>query len=171
MIKQLYFLLVLSFAMNTQLHAANAKMKVKTNEQTEKQLTAEEQTAADKMFAIIAVTNVSNHAQQAEELKQLLQKYPRIINQKDFTGETALMSAIVFRNKDSIKVLIAAGADKNIRSSAGETAFDAAKIHKFVNEYQAAVKAGEEERRKAVRSALDTHMLPDLAKIVTSYNP
>jgi len=104
------------------------------------------------------------------------------LDEQDDHGYTPLMRAAYNGNAEAVQLLIAADADKSIRNRKNQTALDLANLREWgagnrgaKNDwgmhYQAAVKAGEEERRKAVQAKVEQHMIPDLAKIVTSYNP
>lgn len=68
-----------------------------------------------------------------------------------------------------IYLLIAADANKYIQNNVGQTALDIAIKKRFADQYQAAVAAGEKERRKVLQDALNPHVIPDVAKIVTGY--
>jgi len=132
MTKLNYILLfMLSFATHTHLHAA--QMNVEMKEQEKKQLSAEEQAAADKMFEIIHATYKDNAAQQAQALQKLLQRYPRIVDAKSYHGWThyhglthyhgwtPLMHAIGYNNAEIVKLLITAGAQIDAQDNDGWT--------------------------------------------------
>jgi len=103
------------------------------------------------------------------EIVKLLIAAGAQIDAQDNIGWTPLMYATRKGHAAMIYLLIAADANKYIQNNAGETALDIAIKKRFADQYQAAVAAGEKERRKVLQDALNPHVIPDVAKIVTGY--
>lgn len=59
-----------------------------------------------------------------EELVKFLQEYPDEIGYSDENGLTLLHKETIAGNLTSVKVILKAGADKNIKSNNGKTALD-----------------------------------------------
>ncbi|MDQ0780855.1 DUF2314 domain-containing protein [Chryseobacterium sp. W4I1] len=66
-----------------------------------------------------------------EEFVKFLQEYPNEIIHADENGLTLLHKETIAGNLTSVKVILAAGADKNIKSNKGKTALDYAKQLKW----------------------------------------
>ncbi len=62
-----------------------------------------------------------------ELVKLILKKKKDLVNKTNKLGETALMQSVRFGNNDSVKLLLASGADTKIKNKAGLTALDIAK--------------------------------------------
>ena len=62
-----------------------------------------------------------------ENLKEFLKENPKEITGADENGVTILHKETISGNKNSVEVLLAAGADKNAKTNRGETALDLAK--------------------------------------------
>lgn len=118
--KQLLFLLVL--LVPRALSASHvAKVQEEYKEQVE--LTLEEQAAAKEMFELMPNFMTKITAAQFNKLQKLLQKYPRIVDEKNEDSWTALIIAAYRGNVELVKELIAAGAKLEEKNNYGWTAF------------------------------------------------
>jgi len=101
-----------------------------------------------------------------KELERLLPLLPPDINQKDTSGKTYLIYAVIARNKSVIEELLARGADPRVADNQGKTSFDYAlddpEILKLLEEAKSQHIKIDFERTEALINAISTGNLQQM---------
>lgn len=93
-----------------------------SEENTAKRFFAEEQDAIDLMFKTAQDENKKRTPKRANDLQELLQRYPGIINLRYHGGDPVLILAVRNSKIEMVQALITAGADLDQKNRDGNTA-------------------------------------------------
>lgn len=85
-----------------------------------------ENLSQDGESALFMATTTNNY----ELMKTVLKKNKKLIDVPDKEGTTPLMEAAKYGTKQTVEILVKAGAKKDLKNNAGQTALDIAKENK-----------------------------------------
>lgn len=85
-----------------------------------------ENLSEDKETALFMATTTNN----TDAMKILINKNKMLVNTPDSDGTTPLMEAAKYGSKETIEILLKAGAKKDLKNKLGSTALDIAKENK-----------------------------------------
>lgn len=85
-----------------------------------------ENLSEDKETALFMATTTNN----TDLMKTLIKKNKSLLNTPDTDGTTPLMEAAKYGSKETVEILLKAGAKKDLKNNLGSTALDIAKENK-----------------------------------------